>query len=162
MQGGAKDDSDVDGDSPKYDMKVQKAMRMNSVGEELIERLQTPRQGIPQRMTVSLHRDRLDGTLGIDLDQFAGLPTVAIVVPGGPADRLGAIRPGDVVEAVNGVQCANVADVLNVLASEEVAAMTQVQMVLVRVILQYGMYWHLVRKARIAVPHGVEVCIFGR
>ena len=50
----------------------------------------------PQRLHVALLRDPLDGTLGIDLDQFAGLPTVAIVVPGGPADRLGAVRPGDV------------------------------------------------------------------
>eukprot|EP00966_Prymnesium_polylepis_P117681 2720529-Prymnesium_polylepis.1 len=64
-------------------------------------------------------RDPHDGTLGIDLDQFAGLPTVAIVVPGGPAERQGSVRPGDVVEAINGIPCGTVADVIGVLSSAE-------------------------------------------
>ena len=45
---------------------------------------------------------------------------MAIVVPNGPADRLGSVKPGDVIEMVNGVACTSVADVIGVLSSPEV------------------------------------------
>jgi len=116
-------------DAVRYDMKLQKARRQSSAA---VNSTTFPSLAEPQRMQISLVRDPLDGTLGIDLDQFAGVPTVAIVVPGGPAERQGAIRPGDVVEAINGISCATVADVIEVLSSAEVSAMSEVSMLLVR------------------------------
>ena len=68
---------------------------------------------------MALHRDEHSGTLGIDLDEFAGQPTVAIVVPGGPAHRDGRVMPGDIILAVDRVHCHSVAQVISALASAQ-------------------------------------------
>ena len=73
----------------------------------------------PQRLEVALHRDEHSGTLGIDLDEFAGQPTVAIVVRGGPAHRDGRVMPGDIILAVDRVHCHSVAQVISALASAQ-------------------------------------------
>ena len=68
---------------------------------------------------MALHRDEHSGTLGIDLDEFAGQPTVAIVVAGGPAHRDGRVMPGDIILAVDRVHCHSVAQVISALASAQ-------------------------------------------
>ena len=64
-----------------------------------------------QALQASLSRG-LDGTLGIDVDLFEGHPTVAILVPGGPAERQGTLQPGDIILRINGTACATIAQVL--------------------------------------------------
>ena len=75
-----------------------------------------------RRIEISLTRDARDGTLGIDLDQFAGLPTVAIIVKGGPAERDGTVRVGDIVLAVDGTACGSISEVIRVLSSPVASA----------------------------------------
>ena len=69
-----------------------------------------------QALQASLSRG-LDGTLGIDVDLFEGHPTVANLVPGGPAERQGTLQPGDIILRINGTACATIAQVLNALAA---------------------------------------------
>ena len=63
------------------------------------------------RAQLTLSRD-VDGTLGIDVDLFEGHPTVAILVPDGPAERQGTLQPGDIILKINGTACATIAQVL--------------------------------------------------
>ena len=37
---------------------------------------------------------------------------MAILVPGGPAERQGALQPGDIILRINGTACATIAQVL--------------------------------------------------
>ena len=78
-----------------------------------------------------LTRDPRDSTLGIDLDQFTGRPTIAVVVPGGPAERDGSVRAGDIISAVDGVECKLSARLLP-LSSPTVAAKNPLPVTLVR------------------------------
>ena len=73
-------------------------------------------------LQVALSRDARDGTLGIDLDQFTGRPTIAIVVKGGPAERDGSVRAGDILTAVDGIECSSISDVIAVLSSPSASA----------------------------------------
>lgn len=85
-----------------------------------------------QRYDVVLTRDARDGTLGIDLDQFAGQPTVAIVVAGGPAERDGTVRVGDILLAVDGLSCSSIAEVITILTSPQVSAKNTLPVTILR------------------------------
>lgn len=84
------------------------------------------------QLEVALSRDARDSTLGIDLDQFTGKPTVAVVVPGGPAERDGTVRPGDIILAVDGIDCSSIAEVIEVLSSPSASAKNPLSVKLLR------------------------------
>ena len=85
-----------------------------------------------QLVEVHLARDARDGTLGIDLDQFTGRPTIAVVVPDGPAERDGSVRAGDIISAINGIECASISEVIAVLSSPAVAAKSPLPVMILR------------------------------
>ena len=93
---------------------------------------QGDRAGKGTKLEVALSRDARDGTLGIDLDQFTGKPTVAVVVPGGPAERDGTVRPGDIILAVDGVACSSIGEVIAVLSSPSASVKNPLSVQLLR------------------------------
>ena len=121
----------ADASQPQLDLPVPARRRLNQPGET--EKLagksasvpsglppwidQGDRAGAGTTLEVALSRDARDGTLGIDLDQFTGKPTVAVVVPGGPAERDGTVRAGDIILAVDGIECSSIGEVIAVLSS---------------------------------------------
>ena len=127
----------ADASQPQLDLPVPVRRRLNAPGEHVGGHrggsIATNKQKLPQglppwladdekagtgtKLEVALSRDARDGTLGIDLDQFTGKPTVAVVVPGGPAERDGTVRAGDIILAVDGVACSSIGEVIAVLSS---------------------------------------------
>jgi hypothetical protein len=136
----------ADPSQPQVEVKLPARRKLNSLMVTTQQQQQkattTARKGSPtrsltdggemQRLEVALTRDTRDGTLGIDMDQFMGKPTVAVVVAGGPADHDGSVCAGDVITAVEDVECDSMAKVIAVLKSPEVAAKNPVTMHLLR------------------------------
>ena len=124
---------------PEQDMQMPARRRLNHPGS-LAPGKEAPPPGLPPshlstsgtRIEVGLTRDARDGTLGIDLDQFAGKPTVAVVVAGGPAERGGAVRAGDIILAIDGIAVADVAEVITLLTSPSISAKNPLTVQLLR------------------------------
>mmetsp|Transcript_64144 Transcript_64144/g.106620 ORF Transcript_64144/g.106620 Transcript_64144/m.106620 type:complete len:1736 (-) Transcript_64144:276-5483(-) len=60
---------------------------------------------------VVIERDLPGGTLGVAVDLWDGEVTVGAITTGGPADREGTLVQGDIIRAVEGVICATIEEV---------------------------------------------------
>ena len=64
-----------------------------------------------EHFDVTVTRDVQGGTLGIAVDLWDGEVTVGAITTNGPADREGTLIQGDIIRAVEGVQCATIEEV---------------------------------------------------
>ena len=64
-----------------------------------------------EHFDVIVTRDVQGGTLGIAVDLWDGEVTVGAITTNGPADREGTLIQGDIIRAVEGVQCATIEEV---------------------------------------------------
>ena len=64
-----------------------------------------------ENFDVVITRDVQGGTLGIAVDLWDGEVTVGAITTNGPADREGTLIQGDIIRAVEGVQCATIEEV---------------------------------------------------
>lgn len=66
-----------------------------------------------ERISLTITRDELSGTLGVDIDLWQGCVTVAIIAPGVPAE--GKLVVGDEIEGVGGVPTPDMESVIKAL-----------------------------------------------
>ena len=71
-----------------------------------------PKLGPDDKMfEVTIIRHETTGSLGLELDEYKGVPTVCAIVLGGPADQDGTLQMGDTVVSIDGKRTRNMDDV---------------------------------------------------
>jgi C-terminal processing protease CtpA/Prc len=78
---------------------------------------------------VIIVRNESTGSLGLELDEYKGSPTVCAIMLGGPADQDGTLQMGDTVVAIDGKPTHNMEDVKRAVIS---AASTSLRLAVLR------------------------------
>jgi len=80
-------------------------------GKPSLQRAGTQKVLTEETFDVTITRDVQGGTLGIAVDLWDGEVTVGAITTNGPADREGTLIQGDIIRAVEGVQCSTIEEV---------------------------------------------------